>query len=59
MRADHLVIAKEWDMRPVALLTWIKRKFGQGQRVRGATEHLIQLVRGDVPCLGFDQKSCI
>jgi N6-adenosine-specific RNA methylase IME4 len=54
LRGDHLIIAKTWGLRPVALLTWIKRKWGQGQRVRGATEHLIQMVRGKVPCLGHD-----
>jgi len=57
MRGEHLVFADAWGMKPVALLTWIKRTFGQGQRVRGATEHLIQLVRGDVPCLGYDTKT--
>lgn len=52
MHGHHLVIAKAWGLTPVALLTWVKRKWGQGQRVRGATEHLVQLVRGDVLCLG-------
>lgn len=57
LRGDHLKIAKAWGLTPVALLTWIKRNWGQGQRVRGATEHIIQLVRGDVLCLGADQKT--
>jgi ParB family chromosome partitioning protein len=57
LRGDHLIIAKAWDLKPVALFTWIKGKFGQGQRARGATEHLIQMVRGSVLCLGSDTKT--
>jgi N6-adenosine-specific RNA methylase IME4/ParB-like chromosome segregation protein Spo0J len=57
MRGDHLTLAKAWGLRPVALLTWVKGRMGQGQRVRGATEHVVQLIRGEVPCLGFDQKT--
>jgi len=30
---------------------------GQGQRARGATEHVIQMIRGDVACLGSDTKT--
>ena len=57
LRGDHLTIAKAWGLKPVTLLTWVKRKGGQGQRARGATEHLIQMVRGDVLCLGSDTKT--
>lgn len=57
IHGHHLTIAKAWNLRPVALLTWIKGRMGQGQRARGATEHVVQLIRGDVPCLGFDQKT--
>ncbi len=57
MHGHHLSIAAAWGLRPVALLTWTKRHWGQGQRVRGATEHLLQLIRGDVAALGFDQKT--
>lgn len=57
MHGHHLTIAQAWGLEPVALLTWIKSRWGQGQRVRGATEHLIQLVRGNVPCLGSGTKS--
>jgi N6-adenosine-specific RNA methylase IME4 len=57
IQGHHLTIAKMWNLRPVALLTWVKGRMGQGQRVRGATEHVVQLIRGDVPCLGFDQKT--
>jgi N6-adenosine-specific RNA methylase IME4 len=57
LRGDHLGIAKAWDLKPVALLTWVKRKWGQGQRARGTTEHLIQMVRGDVLCLGYDTRT--
>ena len=57
LRGDHLTIAKAWDLKPVTLLTWIKRTWGQGQRARGATEHLIQMVRGKVLCLGADTKT--
>jgi hypothetical protein len=41
-------------LRPVALFTWVKKRWGNGIRARGATEHLIQLVRGNVPILGED-----
>jgi N6-adenosine-specific RNA methylase IME4 len=57
LRGDHLGIARAWGLRPVALLTWIKRRWGQGQRARGASEHLIQMVRGNVLCLGSDVKT--
>jgi N6-adenosine-specific RNA methylase IME4 len=54
MHACHLPIAKAWGLRPVALFTWVKKRWGNGQRARGATEHRIQLVRGNVPILGQD-----
>ena len=54
MHGCHLPIAKAWGLRPVALFTWVKKRWGHGQRARGATEHLIQLVRGNVPILGQD-----
>ncbi len=57
LRGDHLIFAKAWGLNPVALFTWVKRKWGQGHRARGATEHLIQMVRGDVLCLGGDTKT--
>jgi N6-adenosine-specific RNA methylase IME4 len=57
MHGHHLTIAEAWGLRPVALFTWIKRKWGQGQRARGATEHLIQMVRGNVLILGSDTKT--
>lgn len=54
MHGHHLVIAKAWGLRPVCLLTWMKDKWGQGQRARGSSEHVIQLIRGNVACLGSD-----
>jgi len=57
MHGHHLPIAEAWGLKPVALLTWIKPRWGQGQRVRGATEHLVQMIRGNVPCLGSSTKS--
>jgi N6-adenosine-specific RNA methylase IME4 len=57
MHGHHLALSAAWGLRPVALLTWVKSRWGQGQRVRGATEHLMQLIRGDVPCLGAETKS--
>jgi N6-adenosine-specific RNA methylase IME4/ParB-like chromosome segregation protein Spo0J len=57
MHGHHLTIAKAWDLKPVALLTWVKDKFGQGQRARGATEHVVQMIRGNVACLGSDTKT--
>jgi N6-adenosine-specific RNA methylase IME4 len=57
MHGHQLMIAEAWGLKPVALLTWIKSRWGQGQRVRGATEHLIQMVRGTVACLGSDTKT--
>jgi N6-adenosine-specific RNA methylase IME4 len=57
MHGHHLPIAQAWGLKPVALLTWIKLRWGQGQRVRGATEHLVQMIRGNVPCLGSSTKS--
>jgi N6-adenosine-specific RNA methylase IME4 len=57
MRGHHLPMAQAWGLMPVALLTWIKPRWGQGQRVRGATEHLVQMIRGNVPCLGSSTKS--
>ena len=57
LRGDHLTITRAWGLTPVALFTWVKRNWGHGQRARGATEHLIQLVRGNVLCLGGDTKT--
>ena len=57
MHGHHLMIAKAWGLKPVALLTWVKNRFGQGARARGATEHVIQMIRGNVPCLGTDTKT--
>jgi N6-adenosine-specific RNA methylase IME4 len=57
MHGHHLTTAKAWGLKPVALLTWVKHKFGQGQRARGATEHVIQMIRGNVACLGSDTKT--
>ncbi len=57
MHGHHLTIAKAWGLRPVTLLTWIKKGWGQGQRARGATEHVIQMIRGNVPCLGGDTRT--
>jgi ParB family chromosome partitioning protein len=47
IQGHHLTIAKAWGLKPAALLTWVKRKWGQGRGARGATEHLIQMVRGN------------
>jgi len=57
IHGHHLPIAQAWGLKPVALLTWVKPRWGQGQRVRGATEHLVQMIRGNVPCLGGSTKS--
>lgn len=57
MHGHHLPIAQAWGLKPVALLTWIKPRWGQGQRVRGTTEHFVQMIRGSVPCLGHSTKS--
>jgi N6-adenosine-specific RNA methylase IME4 len=57
LRGDHLTLAKAWGLDPVTLLTWVKPRGGTGQRARGATEHLIQMVRGNVLCLGSDTKT--
>jgi N6-adenosine-specific RNA methylase IME4 len=38
MHGCHLRIAAAWGLRPVALFTWVKKRWGNGQRARGATE---------------------
>jgi ParB family chromosome partitioning protein len=55
----HLPIAHAWGLRPVAIFTWVKRRWGNGQRARGQTEHLVQLIRGNVACLGGDTSTVI
>jgi N6-adenosine-specific RNA methylase IME4/ParB-like chromosome segregation protein Spo0J len=51
VRGCHLPILRAWGFKASTLLTWCKPQLGHGQRLRGATEHAILAVRGEVPCL--------
>jgi N6-adenosine-specific RNA methylase IME4 len=53
----HLALLDNWGFKPSTLLTWCKTEMGQGQRLRGATEHVILAVRGNVPCLAGAYKT--
>jgi N6-adenosine-specific RNA methylase IME4 len=57
VRGCHLPILKAWGFNPVTLLTWCKPDMRMGQRLRGASEHAILCVHGEVPCLAGDQKT--
>lgn len=46
-RGDHLAFLKTNDLTPVAIRTWAKPHFGQGQVLRGQTEHMIIATRGN------------
>lgn len=41
-----LEVLKAWDFTPVTMRTWAKNKMGQGQTLRGQTEHVILAKRG-------------
>lgn len=51
-RGCHLEFLARHGFTASTILTWCKPTFGQGQRLRGATEHCILAVRGNVPALG-------
>jgi N6-adenosine-specific RNA methylase IME4 len=53
----HVPVLKALGLTGSTMLTWCKPEIGQGQRMRGATEHAILAVRGDVPALGSDQRT--
>jgi N6-adenosine-specific RNA methylase IME4 len=42
-------VMEAWGFTPRSPLTWIKPKFGLGQYLRNATEHLILGTRGNAP----------
>jgi N6-adenosine-specific RNA methylase IME4 len=50
-RGCHVPILEAWGFKGSTMLTWCKEAMRQGQRLRGATEHAILAVRGEVPCL--------
>jgi N6-adenosine-specific RNA methylase IME4/ParB-like chromosome segregation protein Spo0J len=54
---SFLELLDAWGFFGATMLTWCKPDMGQGQRLRGATEHAVLAVRGDVPCLAGDQKT--
>jgi N6-adenosine-specific RNA methylase IME4 len=57
VRGCHTPILEAWGFKGSTMLSWIKPVIGQGQRLRGASEHCILAVRGDVPALGGSQKT--
>src|ERR1700683_2280868 len=57
VRGCHVPVLKALGVQGSSLLTWIKTSIGQGQRMRGATEHAIMAVRGNVPVLGASQRT--
>jgi N6-adenosine-specific RNA methylase IME4 len=57
VRGCQLPLLKAWGFNASTLLTWCKPQFGHGQRLRGATEHAILAVRGEVPCLAGEQRT--
>lgn len=56
-RGCHIEILKAWGFQGSTILTWTKPDFGQGQRLRGATEHCILAISGKVPVLGAAQST--
>jgi N6-adenosine-specific RNA methylase IME4 len=47
---DHVKVLDAWGFSPSStILTWVKTGIGQGQRLRGASEHCVLAVRGDIP----------
>ena len=52
VRGCQLPLLTAWGFEASTLLTWCKPRIGQGQRLRGASEHAILAVRGSVPILG-------
>ena len=47
---SHVKVLDAWGFSPSStILTWVKTGIGMGQRLRGASEHCILAVRGDVP----------
>jgi N6-adenosine-specific RNA methylase IME4 len=57
VRGCQLDIFKWLRVTGSTILTWAKPEIGQGQRLRGASEHAILAVRGNVPVLGTEQKT--
>jgi N6-adenosine-specific RNA methylase IME4 len=57
VRGCQLDILKWLRVEGSTILTWAKPEIGQGQRLRGASEHAILAVRGNVPVLGAEQKT--
>jgi N6-adenosine-specific RNA methylase IME4 len=54
VRGCHVPILQRWGFKASTLLTWVKDCMGHGQRLRGASEHAILAIRGEMPCLGGD-----
>jgi N6-adenosine-specific RNA methylase IME4 len=57
VRGCHIPILEAWGFNGSTMLSWIKPVIGHGQRLRGASEHCILAIRGDVPALGGSQKT--
>jgi N6-adenosine-specific RNA methylase IME4 len=56
-RGCHIDVLRAWGFQGSTILTWTKPNFGQGQRLRGATEHCILAISGKVPVLGAAQST--
>jgi N6-adenosine-specific RNA methylase IME4 len=57
VRGCHTTVLKALGVEGSTMLTWVKPEIGQGQRLRGATEHAILAVKGKVPVLGHEQRT--
>jgi N6-adenosine-specific RNA methylase IME4 len=57
VRGCHIPILEAWGFKGSTMLSWIKPVIGHGQRLRGASEHCILAIRGNVPALGGSQKT--
>lgn len=49
------VVLDAWQLKPVTMLTWLKNKIGQGERLRGQSEHVILAIRGKPPVIATGQ----
>src|SRR5262249_13541757 len=46
-RGLHLPVLSAWGFEPKTLVTWPKEKMGNGDWLRGQTEHVVMAVRGE------------
>ena len=50
-------VLEAWGFTPMSILTWVKPRYGLGQYIRNASEHILLGVRGNAPAMFHGQSS--